>query len=297
MATMPKPNEVMESIPNDACFPLMQHILYCSRYAKVKWGGKLWFASSHDEFAAATGLSKRKVKRSFASLRKAGLIETEQHIFAGKTVTHVRVVSAGGLPGETPDGLPGETSGGLLPILEEDQTEDQTKSARAIKGGEMESKTTEGRGSMTADVASILKSNSEKAEEKFSPKSLLVAMDEACKSPSRPRLGKVFMISWVLAGIPLRPALTSKELRQLGNIVDACEDTKVGVYLIAEMVEKWESLAASLKQSYKKSAPPELPNIGYVLAAKVNVVQWLRDQVNQDEAQTLAPENEEVWDL
>ena len=151
---------------------------------------------------------------------------------------------------------------------------------------------------MSADVAAILKLNDAKVELKFSPEALDEAMKIAIKQPTRARLGDVFMISWVLAGYALRPGLTVKEMKQLSNLVDACEDTKVGVFLIAEMVEKWDALAAYLKQSYKKSAPPERPNIGYALAAKVSVVAWLRDQVAQGETQALAQdEEEELWDL
>ena len=158
-------------------------------------------------------------------------------------------------------------------------------------------KTSSGKKAMAADVASILKENTEKAEEKFSPEALDAAMALAIGAPTRGHLGKVFMVSWVLAGYALRPALTPKEMKQLSDLVDACADTKVGVYLIAEMVERWEALSAYLKVSWKKCAPPARPNIGYALAAKVSVVQWLAEQVTQDQTQALAfgSEDEEDW--
>ncbi len=287
----------MRLAPNVTSGILLAEIMFvCQRDKLVEWHGDKFFARTTGEWSAATGLSMDQVKRALASLRGAGLIEVEQHIFAGRCMNHVRpkeCVTA--LSGESADALTGECGDALPSTLEEDEDEDETKSGRGIKGDKMDSKTTEGKGAMTADVAGIIKSNSEKAEKKFSPASLLMAMELAVESPTRPRLAKVFMISWVLAGIPLRPELTDTERRQLANLVDACNDTKVGVYLIAEMVEKWESLASYLKDTYKKSAPPAKPNIAYALAAKVNVLSWLIDQVTQDTTQALASDEDEGW--
>ena len=304
MAKMPKPSEIMDAVPNATCFVLYQHIVYCSRYAKVEWHGKAWFASSYDDYAAATGLTKRQVERSFASLRQAGLIETEQHIYAGKNLTHVRLTCEGGKPGKPAGGPPNLSSGGEhefpengeLPILREDQTEYQTQEG-SEEADEMEpNRPTSRKKTMASDVASILKSNNAKAEENFSVEALDDAMAVAIEAPTQPRLGKVFMVAWVLAGYACRPGLSLKEMRQLSNLIDACDDTKVGVFLIAEMVENWGSLTTYLKENYKKSEPPDRPNIGYALAARVSVVQWLSERVGVDHAQTFASdEDEEDW--
>ncbi len=299
--TVERRRTAIQLAPNATSGILLGEIMFvCQRDKLVEWGGERFFARTTEDWADATGLSLRQITRSLASLREAGLIETEQHIFAGKTVNHVRpTLSASGQPGETHCGQPRETEGGQLPILDEDEDVDGMKTAEAGTGDEMEPrKTPSGKRAMSADVAAILKLNDAKVELKFSPEALDEAMKIAIKQPTRARLGDVFMISWVLAGYALRPGLTVKEMKQLSNLVDACEDTKVGVFLIAEMVEKWDALAAYLKQSYKKSAPPERPNIGYALAAKVSVVAWLRDQVAQGETQALAQdEEEELWDL
>ena len=283
--------------PNPTAAWLLSEIMFvCQRDKLVEWHGDRFFARSTQEWAAETGLTASQVKRSLASLREAGLIEVEQHIFAGKTINHVRpTLPEGILPGGSGGVLPGESDSGLLPILDEDEDVDDTQTAGEEAGEMHPNRPTSGKKTLASDVATILKTNNKKAEENFSAEALDEAMALAITGPSQPRLGKVFMIAWVLAGYALRPGVTLKEMRQLVNLVDACDDTKVGVFLIAEMVENWSSLAAYLKETYRKSEPPERPNIGYALAAKVNVVRWLHDRVTE-ETQTFAPDDdEEKW--
>jgi len=53
--------------------------------------GRWWFAKSYAEIAYETGLSLKQVENGLARLRKRGLIQTSQHLFQGKSVTHVLV--------------------------------------------------------------------------------------------------------------------------------------------------------------------------------------------------------------
>jgi hypothetical protein len=63
-----------------------------------------------------------------------------------------------------------------------------------------------------------------------------------------------------------------------------------------QAVSKWEILAAYLKTHMKKSEPPERPNVGYILAAKVSVLQWVTDQATEQAAQTFASdEDDDGW--
>ena len=294
MAKMLKPYKMLEITPNLTTAWLLNHIVYCSRYAKVEWHGKTWFASSHEEFAAATGLTKSQVKRSFASLREAGLIETEQHIYGGKTVTHVRTTLTNGQPGEDAGGLPGEDADGLLPIQEEDQIEDQPQGAAA--GTEDQMSKPSGMKGWAGNVSDIVQANNEKAETRFSEEGLLEAMEAARKSPNGPRLEKVFQIAWVKGGFGFRPPLIPKEQKQLRDLCKACADTEVGIFTIVETVSKWELLAAYLKTHMKKSEPPPKPNIGYILASKVTVLQWITKQANEQANANVCASEDEGWD-
>ncbi len=288
----------MTLAPNPTAAWLLNEIMFvCQRDKLVEWNGNRFFARTTGEWAAETGLTASQVKRSLASLREAGLIETEQHIFAGKTVNHVRpTLPEQDPPRETRCEPPREVGRERLPILDEDEDVDDTQTSGEEAGMDRRRKPTSNKKAMASDVASILESNNAKAEENFSPEALDDAMAVAIEAPTQPRLGKVFMIAWVLAGYTCRPGLSMKEMRQLSNLIDACDNTKVGVFLIAEMVENWDLLAAYLKENYQKSEPPERPNIGYALAARVSVVQWLSDRVGVDHAQTLASdEDEEKW--
>lgn len=64
---------------------LLLKIIFWSRYAKAVHNGHRWVIRSHDEWSEETGLSKRQVQRSIASLKQKKIIDTERHLF-GKDV-------------------------------------------------------------------------------------------------------------------------------------------------------------------------------------------------------------------
>ncbi len=285
MAKMPRPCALMEACPNPTAALLMQHIIYCARYAKKERGGYRWFISSHADYAASTGLSTRQVKRSLAGLRKAGLIVTEQHLSYGRNVTHIRLAHGGetedGLPERTEESLPEETAKGLL--KEEDQKEDQTQDqTNPAAGHEGQMKTElpwmQGKAKKALEV---LAENEEKTKKRFSEEGLVEAMDHAEKSPSRNNLEKLYQVAWVAGGFGYRPDMTKKERGQLTEIVSACASTELGVYLIVESVKNWNLLAVYLKQTMKSSQPPEWPAPGYILACKVPVLAWVAKRAKE----------------
>ena len=107
--------------PNPTAAWLLNEIMFvCQRDKLVEWNGNRFFARTTGEWAAETGLTASQVKRSLASLREAGLIETEQHIFAGKTVNHVRpTLPEQDPPRETRCEPPREGAVSLMPGVEE----------------------------------------------------------------------------------------------------------------------------------------------------------------------------------
>ena len=70
---------------------LLYRISYWMPKAKIVRGGRKWIANTAAQWCAQTGLSPDQYRRAISLLRKLGLIITEQHLFAGKNVTHVRL--------------------------------------------------------------------------------------------------------------------------------------------------------------------------------------------------------------
>ena len=296
MNKMPRPSDLMAACPNPTTALLMQHIIYCSRYAKIGRGGLRWFISSHANWATNSGLSPRQVKRSLAALRGLGLIETERHLHYGRNVTHVRVVYEGGLPEETEGGPSEETDSGPFeetdsgPFKGKDQKKDQQKDQtlrESAAGDHMKIDTPWMKGK-AQKVAGVTKANDEKVKKRFSDDGLREAMDRAEACPSTGNLEKLFGIAWAAGGFGYRPPLIKKERGQLTEIVNACASTEVGVYLIVDATKNWKVLVVHLKQIMKSSQPPETPVPGYIRASIVPVLAWVTKRANETAMQALA---------
>ncbi len=293
MHKMPRPSDLMEACPNPTTALLMQHIIYCSRYAKVGRGGFRWFISAHTDWAANTGLSARQVRRSLATLRELGLIVTEQHLHYGRNVTHLRVVHEGvtatGLPEVTAGREPEVTAAGLL--RREDQTLDQLKDQklREAETGDPMQIELPWMKNKAKKMSEVIAENDEKVKKRFSDAGLMEAMDRAEACPSTQNLEKVFQVAWAAGGYGFRPALKKKERGQLTDIVNACASTEVGVYLIVDSVQNWNLLRAHLQQIMKSAQPPELPNPGYIIASIVPVLSWVAKRAKESAMQALAP--------
>lgn len=300
MLKMPRLCDLMEACPNPTAALLLQHIIYCSRYAKKERGGHRWFISSYRDWAANTGLSFDQVKRGLAYLRGAGLIVTEQHLSYGRNVSHVRlaheVEGGSALPDRGEDAPPEWCKD--APLNGEDQKKDQTQDQTNRAAGhedkmEIELPWMQGKAKKAAEV---LAANNEKVEKRFSDEGLLAAMDRAEASPSRNNLEKLFQVAWVAGGFGYRPDLTKKERGQLTELISACASTELGVYLIVESVKNWNLLAVYLKQIMKSSQPPEKPAPGYILASKVPVLTWVAKRVKETaNASACISDAKDVW--
>ena len=74
---------------------LLYRIAFWMPKAKVSHGGLKWVANSASQWCRETGLSFDQYRRAIARLKTLGLVETEQHLFGGKNVTHVRLTDKG----------------------------------------------------------------------------------------------------------------------------------------------------------------------------------------------------------
>ena len=72
---------------------LLYRIAYWMPRARIKHRGKTWVANSADQWCEQTGLTIDQYRRSIALLRRLCFVHTEQHLFGGKNVTHVRLTN------------------------------------------------------------------------------------------------------------------------------------------------------------------------------------------------------------
>jgi hypothetical protein len=70
---------------------LLFRIIYWMPRATIRHHGKTWVANSSDQWCEQTGLTPTQYRRAIARLRQLHLVETEQHLYGGKNVTHVRL--------------------------------------------------------------------------------------------------------------------------------------------------------------------------------------------------------------
>lgn len=74
---------------------LLYRIHFWMSKATVEHHGRKFVANSAEQWCAQTGLSYDQYRRAIARLRKLGFVETEQHLFGRKNVTHVRITALG----------------------------------------------------------------------------------------------------------------------------------------------------------------------------------------------------------
>ncbi|MCH7645337.1 MAG: hypothetical protein IH974_10940 [Myxococcales bacterium] len=98
-----KPDALLTLSPLGACLALAQSdfraaaLLYQIRYwhgkARVWLGGHRWIAKPAAVWAAETAMSESQYKRALRKLKDLGIIETEQHLFGSKNLTHLRPIT------------------------------------------------------------------------------------------------------------------------------------------------------------------------------------------------------------
>jgi hypothetical protein len=64
-------------------------------HAKIVHRRHRWIANSAAQWCEETQLTNDQYRRAVALLRNLGFVETEQHLFGRKNVTHVRITSIG----------------------------------------------------------------------------------------------------------------------------------------------------------------------------------------------------------
>jgi hypothetical protein len=84
-----------EATRNANAAQLLYRVAFWMPHAKIKRAGKTWSANSAAQWCGQTGLTLDQYRRAIALLRKLDLVETSQHLWGNKNVTHVRLTSEG----------------------------------------------------------------------------------------------------------------------------------------------------------------------------------------------------------
>jgi hypothetical protein len=74
---------------------LLYRIAFWMPKAKVSHKKLQWVANSASQWCQQTGLSFDQYRRAITLLKALALVETEQHLFGGKNITHVRLTEKG----------------------------------------------------------------------------------------------------------------------------------------------------------------------------------------------------------
>ncbi len=93
MKTTPLLTQCRIATNNGNAAALLYRILFWMPKGKITHGGRRWIANSTAQWCEQTGLTHDQYRRAIALLRKLGFVETEQHMFFGKNVTHVRTTA------------------------------------------------------------------------------------------------------------------------------------------------------------------------------------------------------------
>ena len=76
---------------NASAASLLYRIHFWMPKATIVHGGRKWVANSADQWCEQTALTYDQYRRAIRHLRAKGLVETEQHLFGRKNITHVRL--------------------------------------------------------------------------------------------------------------------------------------------------------------------------------------------------------------
>ena len=60
---------------------------------RVQRHGHLWIAKTREQWMAETGLTLKRYRRAIAVLKQKGLVEVKQMLFAGKAMSHIRLLN------------------------------------------------------------------------------------------------------------------------------------------------------------------------------------------------------------
>lgn len=235
--------------------------------------GKRWLAHSREKLCSETAFTPKQLRLAIETLRKAKVIEVEQHLFWGKNVSHFYLVphelSNAGAMAQIKHAVNGHA--GIAPTV-------QPELAQTGLLNYKESNEENNKESFSIDCADAI---SGKKEEKKKCKSSSTNGDSFEHQPKEhpltaPYLHQVFRRA-MYEKYPERYVATPspKEWGQLRNFITRCPSGKAGV-ILDYAVRNWSlfcSVAVAHQAAFKLGDRPNIPQLLQYLMSAVEIWQ------------------------
>jgi hypothetical protein len=249
---------------------LLYRINYWMPFAKVTFGGKKFSANSAANWCEETNLTYDQYRRAISHLRKLHFVETEQHLFGRKNITHVRITDLG--IQAIQDASPGKGISASAGTSKDATPNDGINAQLNIKGV---SSLEVLNGGSTMPLASALGNGhaNEKPNEvtgntemeKEEPEDLKkLALKSAATSPCSPSdLAELWRVE-IQAHCPhYVPPVTSQELAQFKKIIAACPPGFAPT-VVTVCIKDWWMFCKSAKASSGAYSLPDLPTVSFL---------------------------------
>jgi hypothetical protein len=275
---------------------LLMRIAYWWPKAVLERDGHRWIAKTREEWMLETRFTLEQYKGALARLKSRGLVVTEQHIFAGRAVTFLRLTDQGcmGLkapPGwsvKTPPGRCLETPPNTVSYSSELHTEtsNEVSSAGSASASEVDSNT-----EVSGEMKITGKTAAEIAE-KF--KNAGASKAPLNKPDSAKILAHIWQTTVAKTYSKFVPEFTLKQLGQMKQLLKLWPPGK-GVEIMAVVLSNWGSFAADVKTQTGQSSVATTPNVDFLVKHAVAAANYALDfmQPKGDETVMLSPSKPE----
>jgi hypothetical protein len=261
---------------------LLLRLAYWTPKAKVVRNDQTWVVKSGEDWSDETGMSLKQYKIAVNLLKELGLIATEKHFFANKTLTHMRFTEKGldALKGPTgkaqmvPTGRsrlgPTKNKGDTTrEILQEKTSSSSARIAHAKNSGASNSgeKAVKPKSGMSVKDIMSNYSSTQKTKELLHQTDPKTALELVWNSTVAGTYG-VYV-----------PPLTLKHKSQLAKFSAACPKGK-SVLLLNCVLKNWGLFVSNVKTATGESKAPSLPSPGFLLVHKDVAITFALDMIS-----------------
>lgn len=235
---------------------LLARLTYWMPRAKRQVRGFIWVAKSGADWCRETGLTPKQYKTAVARLRSLRLIETEQHLFGSKNITHMRLTELGerslkGPPKKSQEGPPERSQKGppnTRSYVKELRKGDTgvLSHASSSEGHDKEVET------MKPKQPYSVKDVKPKAAEKLHQPDKVSGLESTWKA----------IVAEVYGGFV--PAFTTKQRGQMKHFLKACPPGKA-VAVLEHCLRGWLGFAKTAETVAGVKGVPARPSVDFLL--------------------------------
>lgn len=247
---------------------LIYRLAYWMPKARIKRDGFLWVARSRSEWCDETGLSIDQYNRALRRLKDIGLVVAEQHLFAGKNVTHMRITELGqkAIGAGDEDKACSNTEGVGCSKIEGLKhsglaSHECSESATLYTQGDTYKEVLHGESGTTPAKGSegLIKKKG------YSDKNEVTQKSELTHKPSTPSSWESLWRQTIFEVYGEQsPAFTGKQWGQLKHFVKACPQG-TAFEVMKFCLQNWALFSIDAKSAAGLKKSPERPDLGFLL--------------------------------